>query len=243
MRRTLAYSLLLALVLAGSSAGQEYFGQRDFLTEHEIDLIREAQEPEYRIPAYLEFAALRLELVRQLLLKEEPGRGGKINRNLKEYGRILEAIDMVVDDALVRDKLLDEETLITPMIEREREFLASLKKIQEADPDDLWRFEFVLEDALEITQDSLEMTEGDLVVRKEEILEADDAERAAREKSMTDARRADVRKAREKAAVAQEKSRGPSLLKEGETLETANDPSLLDEPSDEDGDQKKRRKK
>jgi len=225
-------------LLSVTLSGQEFFGQRDFLTEHEINIIREAQEPEHRIPAYLEFAALRLELVRQLMLKEETGRGGKINRNLKEYGRILEAIDMVVDDSLVRDKLLDEETLIAPMIERERGFLASLSKIEEADPEDLWRFEFVLEDAIEITEDSLEMTEGDLMARKERILESDDAERAAREKKMSDARRKEVAKVKEKVRVMEERSRGPSLLKEGETVDTANDPSLLD-PRPE----KKKRKK
>lgn len=234
MRLALSLGILLSVTLSG----QEFFGQRDFLTEHEVDLIREAQEPEDRIPAYLEFAALRLELVRQLMLTEEPGRGGKINRNLNEYGRIMEALDTVVDDSLVRDKLLDEETLIAPMIERERGFLASLTKIQEADPEDLWRFEFVLEDAIEITEDSLELTEGDLTARKQRILESDDAERAAREKKMSDARRKEASKAKEKAHVIEQKSRGPSLLKEGETLDTANDPTLLDPPSE-----KKKRKK
>ena len=232
-------ALLLLILLPVALLSQEFLGERDFLTEHEVDLIREAQAPELRIPAYLEFAALRIELVRQLMLKEEAGRGGKIHRNLDEYGRILEAIDMVVDDALVRDLELDEELLVAPMIERERGFLAALEKIQEAEPDDLWRFEFVLEDAIEITQDSIEMTEGDLMARKQEILDADDAERAAREKSMTSARRKDTQKVREKTAEITER-KGPSLLKSGETLETANDPTLLNQ---DEQDKKKRRKK
>ena len=46
---------------------QEFVTQRDFLTDHEVDVIREAQEPNLRITHYLHFATLRLELVRQQL--------------------------------------------------------------------------------------------------------------------------------------------------------------------------------
>lgn len=221
--RTLIVAAVAAFcvsVAAGPAAAQEYLGERDFLTTHEADLIREAQEPNLRIQTYLEFAALRVELVRQLLEKEEAGRGAKIHRNLEEYGRIIEAIDMVVDDALVRDAVLDEAMPI--LVERQKNFLATLETIEESDPEDLWRFEFVLFDAVEITEDSLEMAEGDLADRKGRVLAGDEAERAAREKKMSTARRKEVSKAKQKQAEQQEAQRGPSLLKQGESLDDAN---------------------
>ena len=87
---------------------QEFVTQRDFLTDHEVDVIREAQEPNLRITHYLHFARLRLELVRQQLAKEKPGRSATIHRHLDGYGRIIETIDVVIDDALDDDKDVSE---------------------------------------------------------------------------------------------------------------------------------------
>ncbi len=216
--------VVTAIVLVGPPGGsvaraQEFLGQRDFLTTHEVDLIREAQEPNLRIETYLQFASLRLELVRQLLEKEEAGRGAKIHRNLDEYGRILEAVDMVVDDALVRDVELEES--IAPMVGRQKAFLVSLRKIEAADPEDLWRFKFVLEDAIEITSDSLELAEEDRVARKSRVIDSDEAEKAERQKSMTAERRREVEKAQAVREKTEQRSRGPSLLKDGESLDEA----------------------
>lgn len=218
MRWCLALTLLCLPV-----AAQEYLGVRDFLTEHEADVIRQTQESPDRIAAYTHFATLRLELVDQLLAKEQAGRGAKIHRNLEDYGRILEAIDMVVDDALLRDRDLAET--IGPLVEAERGFLARLEKIEQADSDDLWRYEFVLEDALDITADSLELSEADLDDRKRDIIDSDGAEKAARERTMTDARRKDVDKAKKKTATkeAEHERKRPSLLGSGENLDEAND--------------------
>ena len=215
--------LFLGLTLSTAAArAQEYFGERDFLTQHEIDLIREAQEPDKRIESYLHFAELRLELVRQLMAKESDDRGAQIHRNLDELGRILEAVDMVIDDALVRD--IDIQESISPLVERQKVLLAYLEEVQETEPDDLWRYEFVLEDAIDIARDSIEISEADLGDRKRDILEDDEAERAAREKLMTDTRRQEVDKAKGKEERKQgefERKR-PSLLKEGETLGDVN---------------------
>src|SRR5690606_33664633 len=146
----------------------------------EADQIRLAQDPNERIPAYLQFAKLRLALVDQLLSKEEAGRGAKVHDNLSQIGRIIEEVDMVVDDALLRDA--DLSKTIEPLLVAEREMLGRLEAIQETDPDDLWRYEFALEDAIYILEDSIEITSQDLVARKNELIEADDAEKAAREK-------------------------------------------------------------
>ena len=207
----------IALTIAASA--QEWLGEKDFLTQHEVGIIRETQEPNKRVAAYLHMAALRIELVNQLLAKEEEGRGGKIHENIEQYGRILEAIDAVIDDALLKDVDLDEAYIA--LLTQEAAFLQRLREIQDSDPEDMWRYEFVLEDAIEVTADSLEMAREDTSDRKRSILEADDAERAAREQASSAARRAEVEKAKakERGKEATFESKRPTLLKKGETLD------------------------
>jgi hypothetical protein len=210
--------MVVALALSASAVAQEWLGAKDFLTQAEVDVIRETQEPNERIATYLHFAALRLELVSQLLAKNEEGRGGKIHDNLEQYGRILEAIDAVIEDGLVRDADLAKG--YEALLAQEGEFLTKLKAVQETEPDDLWRYEFALEDAVEITSDSLELASEDVGKRKRDVLESDDAERAAREKATSDARRAEVDKSKQKEEKkeAEFERKRPSLLKKGETL-------------------------
>jgi hypothetical protein len=218
MKGLLLHILAVALLVGASAFGQEILVTKDFLTEFEADQIRLAQDPNERIPAYLQFAKLRLALVDQLLAKVELGRGAKVHDNLSQLGRIIEAVDMVVDDALLRDA--DISKTITPLLNTERELLGRLEAIQEMDPDDLWRYEFALEDAIYILEDSIEITSEDLVTRKNELIEADDAERAAREKTMSQQRREEVQQVeqeRQKEETERERKR-PSLLKKGETL-------------------------
>jgi hypothetical protein len=215
---------IIGLALAAGALGQEYLGEKDFLTQHEIDIIRETQEPNERVATYLHFAALRIELVSQLLAKNEEGRGGKIHDNLEQYGRILEAIDAVVEDGLVRD--VDLAKAYEAQLAEEAEFLAKLKAIEDSEPEDIWRYEFVLEDAIEITSDSLELASEDSGERKRTILEADDAERAAREKATSDAKRAELEKSKGKVEEkeAELDRKRPTLLKKGETVEDVRKP-------------------
>lgn len=210
---------IVGLALTLTASAQEWLGEKDFLTQHEVDIIRETQEPNERVATYLHFAALRIELVNQLLAKDEDGRAGKVHENLEQYGRIVEAIDAVIDDALLKDVNLDKAYIA--LLTEEAAFLKRLREIQDSDPDDLWRFEFVLEDAIEITADSLELAQDETGDRKRAILEADDAERAAREAASSDARRAEVEKAKKKeeSKEATFESKRPTLLKKGETLE------------------------
>jgi hypothetical protein len=197
------------------SSAQEYVGGRDFLTVYEIDLIREAQEPNRRIEQYLVFASLRMELIRQQLSVEKPGRSAEIHRNLGQYGKIIDAVDMVVDDALVRE--IDIQKGLELLTTKEKEFLAALEKIRSDKPNDLERFEFVLEDAIEITADSIELASGDLGERKREVVESDARERKEIEGSLSDVERRAAEKVKAKEAEAERKR--PSLLKPGEKKE------------------------
>ncbi len=216
-------ALLLISALTIPLFAQEVSVMKDFLTQHEIEIIREAQDPNERIPAYLHFAMLRLELIDQLLAKDEAGNGAKIHDNLEQYGRIIEAIDTVVDDALLKEA--DLSKTMPALLEAENGFHDRLDAIEERAGDDLWRYEFVLQDAIEVTGDSIEASSADLGERKHEIIESDEAEKAARERTMTEARRKEIEKKKDDVQQGEEKfeSKRPSLLKKGETLDTVND--------------------
>ncbi|HUG80220.1 MAG TPA: hypothetical protein VML01_01055 [Bryobacterales bacterium] len=213
--------LLCILLTAGLALlpAQDFLGGgRDFLTPHEADLIRVAQEPNERIEQYLHFARLRIELVRQTLLKDDAARSKLIHQNLEEYGRIIEAVDLVVDDAAA-DKI-DVTKGLGLLAEQEKEFLAVLEKIQEEPADDSWAYEFVLEDSIEITRDSVELAKEDLGDRGRRIAEADADEKARQRTLMTPERQKDMAKAERKVEEAKQKetSKRPTLLKPGEDL-------------------------
>src|SRR5580698_4062024 len=128
----------IMLVCAGCGFAQD----RDFLTADEVDQIRDVQEPNARLKLYILFARQRLALLEQFLSKEKPGRSALIHDTIEEYTHIIEAIDTLADDALVRKLPLDIG--MKEVAAAEGEMLASLQKIADAPPKDLARFDFVL---------------------------------------------------------------------------------------------------
>lgn len=214
--KTMLGLFLVTLMAPSLASAQEYLGPRqDFLTDHEIESIREAQDPNLRIERYLHFAKLRLELVRQRLAKEEPGRSQQIHRNLEEYGRIIETIDIVIDDAL--DQGLDINETMSKLTGEEEAFLGTLQQIADNPAEDHFRYEFVLEDAIFITEDSIEMAQMDLGIRTAKIREADRRAQDKREASMTPALKEEVQDIRKEKE--EKKQKRPTLLKPGETLD------------------------
>ena len=170
----------ILLLLAAVALGQP---RRDFLTEDEADQIRLIQEPNERLTLYLKFARLRLELVKQTLAVEKAGRSRLIHNNLEDYTRIIEALDNVIDDALARK--LDVQKGVASVAEQEKMFLATLEEFNEKPAKDRYLYEFVLKDALEATQDSLEESQHDLRARTERVIEEDRRDKKEIESLMT----------------------------------------------------------
>jgi len=166
----------LAILLLCAAAGLAQ--DRDFLTADEIDRVRDAQEPNVRLKLYLEFARQRLALLEQFLSKEKLGRSAMIHDTLEDYTHIIEAIDTVADDALVRKLPLDVG--MKEVATAEGEMLTTLQKIQDSAPKDLARYEFVLKNAIDTTTDSKELSEEDLHTRAGELAAEEKKEKSDR---------------------------------------------------------------
>lgn len=217
MRTAVWMSVLLSLALP--LPAQEIVGMDDFLSDHEADLVRSAQDPNERIVQYLQFAQLRLELVKQRLASDKPGRSPELHKNLKQYGRIIETIDDVIDDALARK--LDVTKGIEALVQQGEQFAADLQKIAADPAKDQWAYEFVLKDAIEITEDTIELSQGDLAERGRAVQEADAKREEKRLESMTPQLKEEVTKtkqAEQKKAAERERKR-PTLRKPDEKVE------------------------
>ncbi|MDX2150096.1 MAG: hypothetical protein SFV54_05130 [Bryobacteraceae bacterium] len=189
--------------------------QRDFLTQDEIDQIRLVQEPNERLKLYVQFARLRIELVRQLIAQDKPGRAALVHDTLEDYTKIIEAMDTVADDAIRRK--VDIKLGLTEVAEAESEMAEALRQIQESNPKDMARYQFVLTNAIETTEDSAELSAQDLGERAGSLAARDKKEVKERDE-MSSPGVVEARKAEEKkAAEAQKKQRkAPSLRRPGE---------------------------
>ena len=188
--------------------------QRDFLTPDEADQLREVQEPNERLKLYSKWALLRLDEIEQMVASTKAGRATFIHDLLEDYGHIVEAMDTVADDALRRKLKIDLG--ITALIAAEKDMVSRLEKIRESKPKDLARYEFALTDAIETTQDSLELNQADLPGRAAAVAAKDKKEQEERLATMTPAEAAD-RKAEDK-KTAKPTRKAPTLMRPGEKL-------------------------
>ena len=204
-------ALLICALLAAPVAAQQ---QRDFLTVDEADQIREAQNPNERLALYIHFAQQRLSQVDHWLAKEKPGRSILIHDALDDYANIIDALDSVADDALQRR--VDIKVGLAAVAKAESEMLLGLQKIQDSQPKDMSRYDFVLRQSIDGTNDSLELARQDPAARAAAVAAKAAKEKKEREAELTPAER-DAKKA-EEAKAEKEKKKAPTLLRPGETL-------------------------
>jgi aromatic ring-cleaving dioxygenase len=205
-------ALLICALLAAPLAAQQ---QRDYLSVDEGDQIREAQDPNERLALYIHFARQRLSQVDHWLAKEKAGRSVLIHDALDDYSNIIDAIDSVADDALQRH--VNIKLGLTAVVAAESEMLESLQKIQDSQPKDMSRYDFVLKQSIDGTNDSLDLARQDPAVRAAAVAAKQAKEKKEREASMTPTER-DAKHAEEaKAERDKEKKKAPTLLRPGET--------------------------
>jgi len=201
--------LVLLSLLAGPLSAQ-----RDFLTADEADQVRLAQDPNDRLRLYVHLAKQRLNIAQHTLNKEKAGRSILVHDALEDYSQIIDAIDTVADDALKRK--VDIKEGMAAVTAGEKELLASLEKIQETQPKDLARYEFVLKQAIETTRDSLDSSQEDLTARAAAVQAKDEKEKKDLE-SMMQPKDLEAKKAAEKKAAETEgKRKAPTLYRKGE---------------------------
>jgi hypothetical protein len=205
---------VIVFVCAAGAFAQE----RDFLTADEIDQVREIQEPNARLKLYVQFARQRLALLQQFLSKEKPGRSALIHDTLEDYTHIIEAIDTVADDALIRKANL--ELGMKEVVAAEAEMLATLQKVEDTAPKDLARFEFVLKNAIDTTSDSKELSEEDLHTRTTDLQAQQKKEKQDKEALLGDKEKKEKEKEKKTADAstddAKPKPKPPTLYKPGE---------------------------
>src|SRR5207248_6841038 len=141
------------LCASGIIAAQE---DRDFLTTNEVEQVRQAQAADDLLLLYVHFARERLDLLHEYLAQQKQGRSIFVHNTLEDYSKIIEAIDSVSDDALRHNRPLDKGMIA--VVSAEKEFLDTLNKIEESQPKDLDRYKFVLEQAIDTTNDSRELS-------------------------------------------------------------------------------------
>jgi hypothetical protein len=203
MRRLLSFVLLAVAPLCAQ--------QTDFLTADEADQLREAQEIDARLKLYVQFARARVGMFEAALAKDTTGRSGYLHELLEQYAQIIEAIDTVVDDALSHQR---PPTSMNGVLAAERDMLARLEKTLKSAPRDLARYKFVLDQAIETTRDSIEISEADLKERGHSVAERDRAERKEKEALMASPNPAEKKPEEKKADEAPKKR--PSLYRKGE---------------------------
>ena len=206
-------AVLVAALLLGPAAAQ----QRDFLTADEADQVRLAQEPNARLQLYASFAKQRVALINNLLASKKAGRSMVIHDALEDYTEIIDAIDIVADDALERKADISEG--LKAVSEAQKEMLAALNQIEAKDPKDVARYEFVLKQAIETTEDSLELAQQDLGTRAADVAARQAREDKEREALLTPTELNERQAAAKKEAEKQkeQKRKAPTLRRKGET--------------------------
>ena len=198
-------TLLCFLALAAPLAAQG-----DFLTNTEVEKIRDAQEPNLRMEVYASFAKERIDLIKSMIAKDKPGRSSTIHDALDDFAKIVDAMDDVTDDALERK--IEVKKGVEALERMETAALVELKRIQDSHPRDLERYEFVLTQAIDTAKDSLDAAREDLGERMNKLLarRREEEERDRAESAPVEGSKVPV------TPVSPDTQKAPTLLRPGE---------------------------
>jgi len=212
---------LLVLILAVGIA-MPALAQRDFLTNDEIEKIREAQDPNIRLKTYLLFAKQRLDQLQQQITKDKKGRSLAVRQLLEDYGQIIDAIDTVSDDALKRK--VDVSLGVQEVATTEKVFLAQLQKIEDSRPHDLEMYDVSLKNAIDTTNESILSATEDLGKRTEAVTARAEEEKKKIESMSTPEQLKEKKKEEAKAEEGLPKRKPPTLYRPGEKPASATKP-------------------
>jgi hypothetical protein len=213
--------LAICSMLAGARTA---LAQKDFLTEDEVEKVREAQVPGDRLKLYALFARQRLDQLQRLLEKEKKGRSLTARELLEDYAAIIDAIDTVSDDALKRG--LDITAGKADVVGSEKRFLVQLQKIQDRNPADLDLYDVALKEAIASTSDSMDLAKEDTAGRAAKLSAEDKKAKEEAEKTLAaeDSKGKPTEEAKKddaKPDEAKPKRKPPTLLRPGEQLPDA----------------------
>ncbi len=147
---------VLALLLGIAAAAQ----RQEFLTDGEIAQIREAQEPDKRLKLYVDFAEQRLAEIEKALAGNDAKRADFIHQYLREYDSIIDAVDRNVEQAVTRRDLARKG--LEAALKAEPGFLKLLQGFRARNPKDLEQYKFILDQAIDDTESSIEALRGAL---------------------------------------------------------------------------------
>lgn len=149
-RRVLVFAALVLSLLPLAQA------QDDFLTPGEVDEVRDAQEPGKRIEAYLVIAQRRIDAIKAGIASPKAGTGRAVQKKLKEYTSILEAIEDTIDEGREKRTLRDKD--LKKADEQETEFLTYLKSLNTKDSPGYVDYRFTLDEAIDTAEEILAET-------------------------------------------------------------------------------------
>jgi hypothetical protein len=179
MRKHLPVLILIGATFAGAVPA---LAERDFLTEAEIEKVREAQLPSDRLKLYVLFARQRIDQLQRLLSKEKKGRSAEARELLEDYGAIIDAIDTVTDDALKRGADAAEGT--SAVVAAEKRFLGQLQQIKDRNLPDVDLYSVALREAIASTSDSIDQAAEDATGRGAKLAEADKRKKQEAEETL-----------------------------------------------------------
>lgn len=204
------------LFLMALAAAALFAQDRDFLTSDEVDQVRLVQERNDRIKLYMLFAKQRIDQVESLLKRDKAGRSILIHDLLEQYTKIIEAADIVTDDAL--KKKLDMAVGVKALSDAEKDLLTRLEKLRDSSPKDIARYELALETAIETTKDSFELAQEDLASRGQTVIDRDAREKKERDALLSTKEQSEKKASERKEAAEKEKRKPPTLRRKGEVV-------------------------